>query len=246
MRAIFRTPEIPLHPKKALAVCLREHQLYVLSEVQISALELNVPSKPHTSLINTEHTANSLIRRELEKERDTREGEMWWRRWGSVIEKETCSRAPRRFDILFIQTSHSALIGQWLRWAKTVSLMSPESVCTYAIHTHCIRLHVSELCANKLQMETRSEQSNRELLIYTRWQSQSSSSSALNLKFHLQPPLNSSTDIHIYRPIVQGLFFNLQHRNANIFVKLRFLLMHALIWLDNRVSQFPQKKKKIW
>lgn len=145
-----------------------------------------------------------------------------------VREKETCLRAPRRFDILFLQTSHSALIGQWLRWAKTVSLISPESVCTYTIHAHRIRLHVSELCANKLQMETRSEQSNWELLIYTRCQSQSSSSSALNLKFHLQRPLKTPTDIHIYRPIVEHLFFNLHHRNANIFVMLRFLLTHIL------------------
>ncbi len=72
MQAIFRTPEIPLHPKKlSLSVFLSEHQLYVLSEVQISTLELNVPSKPHTSLINTEHTAESG-----ERERE-RKSETW-------------------------------------------------------------------------------------------------------------------------------------------------------------------------
>ncbi len=67
-------------------------------------------------------------------------------------------------------------------------------------HTGCIWLHVSQLCANKLQMETRSEQSNQEWLIYKQRQSQSCSSSTLNLTFHLQPALNSLTD----RPTAQN------------------------------------------
>lgn len=141
-----------------------------------------------------------------------RDAEMWWRRWGGAIEKETCLRAPWRFDILFLQTSHSALIGQWLRWAKTVSLMSPASVRT---HT---QMHAAYgcMCLNCV-------------LISCRWRAgQSSQTESCSFTHHAKSKqfvFNSKSKVSPSAAIkfrqtyaYANLQSNLLHRNANIFV----------------------------
>lgn len=188
MRAIFGTPEIPPLPKKKKkrsSRCLsprtpavrviRGTEIYPRAQRSLKTSHKFNKYRAHSEQFNKERG------RELEKERDATEKVRECDRERDVLESPSAL-----WYSLFTDISLSA------NWPMTEmsqnGLINEPWEC---LHTHCIRLHVSELCANKLQMETRSGQSNRELLIYTQRQSQSSSSSDLNLKFHLQPPLNS-------------------------------------------------------
>ncbi len=142
MQAIFRSLKSPSTQKKlSLSVFLAEHQLYVLSEVQISALELNVPSKPHTSLINTEHTAESG-ERERERERERHERRI------DVMEKvRQCDRERDMLESPLVLW-YSLFISLNANWPMTEmsqnSLINEPFECPHTrTHTHTHRLHMA-------------------------------------------------------------------------------------------------------